>query len=170
MDEPITVREMTQNDPQVIEKAFKDQGWNKPAGLYEDYLQESHHGKRVNLLAEVEGEFAGYVTIVWESDYPPFRKDGIPEIVDFNILVKFRRLGIGTKLMDEAERRISARSKTAGLGVCLQSDYGNAQVLYAKRGYIPDGRGAFWRENFIKYGDRVTIDDDLALYWVKKLR
>jgi len=166
----IYIREMNESDPTLIEEAFRLQSWNKPASQYEGYLQESHEGKRVNLVAEYKGEFGGYVTIVWDSGYPPFREGGIPEIVDFNVLIKFRRLGIGTVLMDEAENRIAARSAVAGLGVCLHSDYGAAQVLYAKRGYVPDGRGLYWKGRYLKYGDQVTVDDDLVIYLIKRLK
>ncbi len=166
----IQIREMTEADPSVLSKAFNDQGWNKPASQYTCTLQESQEGRRVNLVAEHKGEFAGYVTIVWESNYPPFLAASIPEIVDFNVLMKFRRLGIGTKLMDEAERLISLRSPVAGLGVCLHADYGAAQVLYARRGYVPDGRGVFYRGRHPVYGEQVKIDDDLTLYLTKQLR
>ncbi len=169
MEKEIAIREMIDADAQAIARAFEAQGWNKPVQLYERYLYESETGERLNLMAEYNGEFAGYVTIVWNSHYPAFRKAGIPEIVDFNVLMKFRRKGIGTRLMDEAEKRIAVRSTAAGLGVCLQSDYGAAQVLYARRGYVPDGRGAYWQERYIRYGDQVTVDDDLAIYLVKEL-
>ncbi len=165
----MTIREMTDRDPPIIESAFTAQGWNKAASLYVSYLEESRVGKRVNLVAEFQGEIAGYVTIVWESDYPPFRQESIPEIVDFNVLIKFRRLGIGTELMDEAERRISARSRTVGLGVCLHVGYGPAQRLYALRGYVPDGRGVYYQERYPDYGEQVRLDDDLAIYMTKEL-
>lgn len=168
--EKIVIREMTERDAPVIREAFSAQGWKKPTDLFERYCQESREGKRVILLAEWKGEFTGYVTVVWESDYPPFREAGTPEIVDFNVLIKFRRLGIGTFLMEEAERWIEARSVTAGLGVCPQSDYGAAQVLYARRGYVPDGRGIYHQGKYPTYGDSVTIDDDLCIYMTKQLK
>jgi GNAT superfamily N-acetyltransferase len=160
---------MTKADAPVISAAFTAQGWNKPVSLFTGYAQDGYEGKRTNLLAECAGQFAGYVTIVWESNYPPFHEAGIPEIVDFNVLLKFKRMGVGSALMDEAERRIGERSASAGLGVCIQSDYGAAQALYARRGYVPDGRGAFWKGKYVQYGDQVTIDDDLAIYMTKNL-
>src|SRR5215216_2849397 len=60
---------------------------------------------------------------------------------DFNALPRFRQQGIGTRLMDEAERKVSERSGVAGIGVGLSPDYGAAQRLYALRGYAPDGKG-----------------------------
>ena len=85
------------------------------------------------MLADYAGQFAGYTTVVWAWDYLPFHQ---AEIVDFNVLIRFRRLKIGTALMDEAESRIANRSTVAGLSVCLEADYGAAQVLYARRGYL----------------------------------
>ncbi|TAK11766.1 MAG: GNAT family N-acetyltransferase [Anaerolineae bacterium] len=170
MNKKISIRELREEDALPIHNAFAAQGWKKPARQYSDYWRESLDGKRVILVADVEGQFAGYLTIVWRSEYPPFEQAGIPEIVDFNVLIKFRRMKIGTALMDEAERRIAARSPIAGIGVCLHVDYGAAQVLYAKRGYVPDGRGAFYQGRFTKSGDPVLLNDDLSLQLTKRLK
>ena len=170
MSEKIGIREIAESDCPILSGAFAAQGWDKPVKQYLRYWQESIVNKRVTLLAEYAAQFAGYVTIVWQSDYPPFRAAGIPEIVDFNVLVKFRRLKIGSGLMDESEKRIALRSPVAGLGVCLHIDYAAAQVLYAKRGYVPDGRGIFYQGHYPEYGEQVRIDDDLSLYLVKQLR
>lgn len=166
---PVHVRTMVAEDVAPIATAFAAQGWDKPQAQYTRYLEESTQGQRVVLLAEHDGEFAGYVTVVWVSDYPPFRAANIPEIVDFNVLIKYQRRGVGTALLDEAERRIAARSDVAGIGVGLTADYGAAQVLYVKRGYIPDGRGMAQAGRAIRHGEQVRVDDDLALYFTKVL-
>ena len=85
--------------------------------------------------------FAGYLNVVWQVEYPPFRESGIPEIQDFNVLPRFRRKGIGSRLMESAERLAAERSHIVGIGVGMTEDYGAAQRLYALRGYVPDGRG-----------------------------
>jgi ribosomal protein S18 acetylase RimI-like enzyme len=164
---------MTAEDIEPVVHAFHAQGWNKPQQQYLRYLEESSRATRTVLLAEYAGEFAGYVTVVWESNYAPFRNAHIPEIVDFNVLIKYRRRGVGTALMDEAERQIAARSPVAGIGVGLTADYGAAQVLYSKRGYVPDGRGAIQRGQAIRYGEQIVVDDDLVIYltrclWVER--
>ena len=46
---------------------------------------------------------------------------GYPEIVDFNVLEKFRNKGVGTKLMDIAEQIAAEYSDTVYLGVGLHS-------------------------------------------------
>ncbi|MGG4096846.1 N-acetyltransferase family protein [Paenibacillus lautus] len=165
----ISIREITENDPLIISNSFKEQGWNKPVSLYEGYIAEQNNGERVTLIAEVDGLFGGYVNVIWKSYYPAFRDNAIPEVSDFNVLLKYRRLGIGSKLMDRAEEIISERSSVSGIGVGVFSDYGNAQVLYVKRGYVPDGKGIHNGQHYVKYGDRVVIDDDIVLYFTKKL-
>jgi GNAT superfamily N-acetyltransferase len=94
----------------------------------------------------------------------------IPEIQDFNVLPKFRRKGIGTKLMVTAEKFAAKNSKIVGIGVGLDADYGAALRLYVLRGYVPDGRGVTWQNRFLKHGEQVIIDDDLNLYFTKELK
>lgn len=165
----VLVRMMRAEDVATVATAFAAQGWHKPAAQYTRYLEESGQGRREVLLAERAGAFAGYVTVVWASDYPPFREAGIPEIVDFNVLIKHQRCGTGTALLDEAERRIAVRAPVAGIGVGLTADYGAAQVLYVKRGYIPDGRGTMQAGRAIRHGEQITVDDALAIYFTKRL-
>lgn len=164
-----TLRALRAEDAEVIAVAFAAQGWNKPASQYRDYLREQAAGARDVLVAEVAGHFAGYVTIVWESDYLPFRADGIPEIVDLNVLIRYRRQGIAAALLDKAERRIGKRAPIAGIGVGMTADYGVAQILYVKRGYRPDGRGLAVHGISSQHGDQVTVDDALTLYLTKRV-
>jgi ribosomal protein S18 acetylase RimI-like enzyme len=166
----LEIRELLESDCAVIASAFAQQGWNKPYAQFARYLEECRTGSRVTLVAELDGEFAGYVNILWVSDYPPFRDAGIPEIADFNVLMKFQRQGIGSRLMDEVERRIKERGyPVAGIGVGLYPDYGPAQILYIKRGYVPDGRGVNYNARQVPPGEQVTLDDDLTLQLTKKL-
>jgi GNAT superfamily N-acetyltransferase len=170
MASTIVIRELEARDCEVLAAAFLAQGWHKPAEQYRRYLEESLSGARRVLLAEAAGQFAGYLTIVWDSDYPAFRAAGIPEIVDFNVLLRFRRQGIGALLMEAAEQCIAERSSQAGIGVVPLADYGPAHILYIRRGYIPDGRGLFQGGRELGYGDQATVDDDLVIYFLKQLR
>lgn len=171
----LTIRLLQTSDIIPIAAAFAELGWDKPASQYEKYLSEQESGQRVVLVAWVGVrnlpilDFAGYLTICWQSHHPPFREQGIPEIVDFNVLPKFRRQGIGAALMGEAESRVAARSPRVGLGVGMTADYGAAQRMYAKRGYIPDGRGLHSRGQPAQYGQSVLVDDELVLYFTKEL-
>ena len=156
------------NIPEIAH-AFQELGWNKPASQYERYLAQQELGVRNVYVAFLDGQFAGYVTICWESSYGHFFVQSIPEIVDFNVLPNFRRMGIGTQLMDKAESEIARVSSIAGIGVGMTSDYGAAQRLYILRGYIPDGLGLHWRDHHVHYHEDVIVDDELALHSAQRL-
>jgi hypothetical protein len=51
----------------------------------------------------------------------------------------------------------------------LFDDYGPAQRLYARRGYVPDGRGACQDHRPLSEGARVTMDHDLIMWLTKDL-
>ena len=153
-----------------IAAAFQKLGWHKPVSQYKKYLQEQNAGTRNVLVAFLDGEFAGYLTVVWKSDYLGFCESGIPEITDFNVLPHLRRKGIGATLMDSAETLISTRSNRVGIGVGMTSDYGSAQRMYFKRGYAPDGMGLSYDNRTLRYGDVVAVDDSLVLHFIKQLK
>jgi GNAT superfamily N-acetyltransferase len=165
----LTIRPLESGDVAPISAAFSGLGWNKPRLQYERYLSEQQRGKRKVFVAFVRGDFAGYVTIVWTPSYPPFLAAGIPEIQAFNVLPRFRRQGIGTRLMDEAERKVSERSGVAGIGVGISPDYGAAQRLYVLRGYVPDGKGLTSNGNPVRPADEIIVNDGLVLYLTKTL-
>lgn len=166
---PPTIRPLGPADPPVIAAAFSAIGWSKPREQYERYLAQQAADQRHVWVAYVGDEFAGYVTLVWQPTYPPFRAEGIPEIQDFNVLPAFRRRGIGSALLDAAESAAAERTAVVGIGVGLDPDYGPAQRLYVLRGYVPDGRGIAWRDSTVSYGEQVIVDDDLVLYFTREL-
>jgi ribosomal protein S18 acetylase RimI-like enzyme len=164
------IRLMGESDPEAVSAAFTALGWRKPAALYQRYLAEQEQGRRLAFVAEWRGEFAGYVTLVWVSEYRPFAERQIPEICDLNVLPAHRRQGIGNALLDRAESAAAARSTVAGLGVGLYSDYGAAQRIYARRGYLPDGRGIMYRNQPVAPGAAIPIDDQAALMLTRPVR
>ena len=163
------ITSLTQDDISHIVSAFEEIGWNKPASLYNTYLQEQVKGQRCVWIAFKEGKFAGYVTLKWHSEYLPFKAKDIPEISDLNVLPEFRRQEIGTKLLDLAEAEAFKKSATVGIGVGLSFDYGNAQRLYVKRGYLSDGLGVTYRYKPVAPGGTVQVDDDLILWFTKRV-
>jgi GNAT superfamily N-acetyltransferase len=164
------VDRMTDGDVGEIVAAFAALGWpGKDHALYDRYLRDQEAGRRETRVARAGGRFAGYVTVVWEPDYPPFRAAGIPEISDLNVLPGHRNRGVGSALMDAAEEVAARRSTVAGLGVGLYADYGAAQRLYVRRGYLPDGRGLIYRDEIAAPGTTVCVDDDLLLMMTREL-
>jgi GNAT superfamily N-acetyltransferase len=63
---------------------------------------------------------------------------------DLNVLPDFRNQGIGNALLDAIESTARDRSEVVGLGVGLYRDYGAAQKIYVRRGYLPDGQGVMY--------------------------
>ncbi len=56
-----------------------------------------------------------------------------------------------------------------GIGVGLYKDYGSAQRLYCKKGYIPDGHGVQYQYQPVAPGSMIRADDDLLLFFTKNL-
>lgn len=168
-DEKILIRDMVQSDAQIITCEEITQGWHQSIEKYEMRLKHQAAGKNVALVAEYKGNVAGYINVYPNSVYGSFANQGYPEIVDFGVLEKYRKNGIGSKLMDIAEQIASNYSDTVYLGVGLHSGYGSAQRMYVKRGYTPDGRGVWYRGKvWPQYADCCN-DDDLVLYLSKVL-
>ena len=170
----IVIRDFAQNDIADIVACFARNNWKKSKKVLQKYFQEQTSGERVIWVAQVADEIAGYVTLLWKSRYEPFRINRIPEIVDLNVLPSFRNKGIGTNLLKAAEALVATKHNKVGIGVGLYGDfdhgYGAAQRLYVKSGYIPDGFGITYKEKSVDFGKRVTINDDLVLWFVKELR
>jgi GNAT superfamily N-acetyltransferase len=167
--EAVQIRLLNESDPPQIAAAFERIGWRKPEAQYRRYLREQAAGSRICLLATVQRQFAGYVTLNWLPTYPAFAEANIPEIQDLNVLPEFRERGIASRLLDHVEAQAARRCSVIGIGVGLHPGYNRAQRLYVKRGYIPDGRGITYRDRYVEEGARVVLDDDLVLHFTKEL-
>ena len=165
----ISIECLTHSDISEIADAFALLGWNKPASQYQAYLDEQNAGDRLVLVARFDGEFCGYVTLLNHSHHGEFAEIGIPEVADFNVLPQFRNRGIGTALMDAIEAEAGKIAPSVGIAVGMTADYGSAQRMYVKRGYIPTGAGLYADGCPVTYGTSVMVDDGLLLTFVKKL-
>ena len=169
-DRDLVIRSMQESDARIFTDEETAQGWHADISKYLEELKDQADGKCISLTAEYRGNPAGYVQIYRTAKDGPFRGPGIPEIVDLGVLEKYRRQGIGSRLMDTAERIAGSRADTVCLGVGLHDGYGSAQRMYIKRGYIPDGSGVWYRDRpCTPYDTIYTNDDDLILYLSKKL-
>jgi GNAT superfamily N-acetyltransferase len=169
----ISIRKLNAADIPIIVDAFQKANWPKSVSTFENYLQERHVSARLVWVAHVDKQFAAYVTLKWQSPYRPFSQANVPEIMDLNVLPLFRKHGIGSMLLDMAEKEASTKSDVVGLGVGLYSGpdggYGAAQKLYVNRGYIPDGKGVTYNYQPTTPGNHYPLDDDLVLWFTKKL-
>lgn len=170
-DDAMLIRNMETADAQIFTDEEMAQGWKADISKYRTRLKDQTEGKCVSLTAEYEGYPAGYVNVYFAGRGGAFSGKGLPEIVDFGVLEKYRRRGIGSKLMDIAEQIAGQYADTVWLGVGLHNGYGSAQRLYIKRGYIPDGTGIWYQGKPCRqYETEIENDDDLVLYLSKELK
>ena len=166
----ILIRDLQESDAQILTDEEIAQGWHQSVEKYLMRLQHQAEGRCVSFVAEYQGSVAGYVNLYPFPKEGPFKEFGYPEIVDLGVLEKFRNHGIGTALLDVAEAFAARSSDTVSLSVGLHSGYGNAHRLYVKRGYLPDGSGAWYGKQPCPPYSACRNDDDLVLYLSKKLR
>lgn len=170
-DDKLIIRDMEKTDAQVFTDEFTAQGWHPEIDGYMARLKDQSEEKCIALTAVYEGCPAGYVYVYLSANDGPFKEMDWPIIVDFNVLRKYQRKGIGNRLMDVAEQVASQYANTVCLGVGLCDSYGAAQRIYVKRGYIPDGSGVWYQgRQCIQYETVCAVDDDLILFFYKKLR
>ena len=97
------------------------------------------------------------------------RGDIGPVILSVGMSEPWRR-GVATLLMDAAEQRAADRGiTTLGITVGLFDEYGPAQRMYARRGYVPDGRGACQGQRPLSEGTQVRLDHDVIIWLTKEL-
>lgn len=134
------------------------------------YLADHAEPEGTSFVAAHGHDVIGYLAIVWESNYAGFRSRGIPLVHQVAVAGPFRRRGVATLLLDAAEQLALDRGiATLGITVGLSDEYGPAQRLYGRRGYIPDGRGACRGLRPLSKGMQVTVDDDLIIWLTKDL-
>lgn len=169
-DERLCIRSMIASDIDAITEAELAQGWHVERRKQEARFHDQEAGRSHALIAEYNREVAGYVSVYINAPDGPDAFQEMPEIVDFGVFIKFRRQGIGSKLMDAAEKIACQYADSVFLGVGLHSGYGSAQRMYVKRGYIPDGSGVWYAGKVCDQYADCCNDDDLILFLSKKLR
>ena len=110
-DEDLVIRNMEETDDQIFYEEYTAQGWHPEIGDCLMRLKDQAEGKCIALTAVYQGHPAGSVYVYLTAHEGPFKGNGWPEIVDFGVLKKYQRKGIGNKLLDVAEQ------EAAGVGV-----------------------------------------------------
>lgn len=168
MHETFEIRQMTQNDIKFIFDGLSDHDVSKPLDYIERCWKENLSQERITFLAQCNEEFVGWGHLVYKSGYAFFLDNGIPEIQNFDVIPPFRKRGVGSQLIDTIEKFAFNRYELIGIGFGLYADYGTAQRMYVKRGYIPDGRGIMYNNSPVVPGSLIRADDDLALFLIKE--
>lgn len=166
----IILREMKEEDINVLVNTFSFP-WEpvqEATEKWQRYFAEQQKHIRTVCLLETENQLTGYGSLVRASEYPLFQKTNIPEIHDLWISEEKRNRGFGKAIILHLENvALSEGYEQIGIGVGLNRDYGPAQRLYIRMGYIPDGMGLTYKYAYTDPGERYRIDDDLII-WLKK--
>ena len=164
----IDVRTMCYEDIPYICKADNDEG-ERNISYLKRQLANQEKQECCALLATYNDEVAGYVFLYYKCRWGGLANCDLPGVVDLVVFDKYRKRGIATVLMDVAESIAKKYSGKVYLDVCLSSEYGPAQRLYIKRGYVPDGKGVYYEEKVCETEAVIKNDDELTLCLVKEL-
>lgn len=139
----------------------------KQVGYFERCFGE---GYDLFIIFSEEAVPAGFCILNFSPLYSLYKKLGYPELQDLNILPAFRRRGLATLLVHHCEQIAKLRGAGGvGISVGLTRDYGAAQRLYAKMGYVPDGFGLTYDREPVPPQSVQRIDDNLCLMLMKTL-
>lgn len=153
----------------LVETLLAELDFSKDINYFKRCLDNKDEDRMV-FVAEDDGTPCGICVLNFASIYPAFRRLNVPEIQDLNVAQGARRQGIGAGLIAACEAAAQAAGHDmVGIGVGLTSAYGNAQRLYARLGYLPDGAGVYYDGQPVVHGEMRPIDDDLCLMMVKEL-
>jgi ribosomal protein S18 acetylase RimI-like enzyme len=160
----IEVRQAKPEDIRAL-YGFYDQIGKKDEGYFEHALEHA-----TILLALEGGTLCAFCIFNQSPRYSLYKKLGIPEIQDLNVLPAFRRRGVATSLIKYCEDLARAQGyEMIGISVGLTKNYGPAQILYAKLGFVPDGYGVTYDRDPVEPYQSYPLDDDLALMMIKEL-
>ena len=166
----ILIRDMNESDPEIITHEEHLQGWtHQKVEKYINRMKDVSDGKCIAIVAEYKGAVAGYFSIYPNTTSGAFAGKGWPELIDLGVFKKYRKHGIGNILMQVAEDIARKYADTVCIGVGLHQDYGSAQRLYVKRGYIPDGTGLWWQGKQLEPYADMKNDNEAVIYMSKKL-
>jgi GNAT superfamily N-acetyltransferase len=136
----------------------------------DDYFAQLFEKDCLVLLAEQDERIIAYGVLNFEPKYPLYARLGIAEIQDLNVHPDFRQQGIATAMIESFEQIAADQGdEMIGISVGLTGNYGPAQRLYCKLGYIPDGNGITADRVSVVPGQTVCADDDLCLMLLKQI-
>ena len=142
---------------------MKIQKWNKQDKIFEGYLDDIYQSSDHCDVYFIDGK--GFAVLNHAPKYAPYKRLSIPEIQDVFVLPNARGQGIATTLITHCENQVTG--DMVGISVPVSSNFGTAQRLYYKLGYMPDGNGVTYDRAPCGHNDRVKLDDDLCLMMVK---
>ena len=153
-EEEVFIRSVVEDDLDGLYRVAADMEMVNESKYFEKCFAEHKSGRRKILVAGSSGRLIGYVQLNWKPLYSTFRRLGIPEVQDLNVVPEARGQGIGGRLVDVCEEIVRKAGKPEiGISVGLCQRYGAAQRLYVKKLYVPDGAGICYDDVPLRAGD-----------------
>ena len=161
----IDIRQASESDIPALYDLYAQIG-QKDEGYFEALFEKDC----VILMAFKNKIAVAFGILNFEPKYALYKKLEIPEIQDLNVMPDAREQGVATALVAAFENLACDQGlESIGISVGLTKDYGPAQRLYCKLGYIPDGGGVTYDREGVTVGQVYPADDDLCLMMVKDL-
>lgn len=161
----IDIRQAGADDIPALYDLYSQIG-KQDAGYFETVFEKDS----MVLIASKDRQDVAFGVLNFEPKYALYQKLDIPEIQDLNVVPEARQQGIASQLVDSFEQIAFDQGATKiGISVGLNKDYGPAQRLYCKLGYMPDGYGVTYNREGVAFNRQYPVDDDLCLMMVKDL-
>lgn len=125
----ITIKQAVIKDLEILYKIEKE-CFIKEAFTKKQIRNLLQNSNTISLIAQTNGETAGFIIGL---TYPN-NKARIGHVITIDVTIKYRRKGIGTRLLNELERKFCRK----GVEICyLEARIDNvvARELYRKQGY-----------------------------------
>lgn len=159
------IRQADKNDLQALYNLYDKVG-KSDEGFFEACFDK---GCTILIVAKEEQDI-GFGVLNFEPKYSVYRKLNIPEIQDMNVVPEARQQGAANALLTAFEDIAGDHgAEQVAISVGLSKDYGPAQRIYVKNGYIPDGYGVTYDREYVDKGASYPIDDDLCLMMIKDI-
>lgn len=142
------------------------QKWNKIDALFDSHLDPVY--KTLDHCDVFYVEDKGYAVLNNAPKYALYQRLNIPEIQDVFVLPEFRGQRLAKALIQYCESQV--KGEMVGISVPVSPQFGIAQRLYNKMGYIPDGNGVTYDREPCVHNSSVKLDNDLCLMMIKDLR
>ena len=162
-----TVRAMKESDAAAFNYEYTLSGEVKSGETFNTLYARQRLKKANVYVAEFESKLLGYVVVSVDSD---INGRYTAHIEDLFVLPLFRKCGVGGNLLDYAESEIVRRFDKVHTSIGIGANYGAAQRLFVKRGYVPDGQGARYNGRILQDGAQAINTRSLCLKYSKELK
>ncbi len=160
--------------PSTVIPLVRPQARSHERNPEKEKMEISHNGSPPFISADADrgddngGRNVGFGVLNFEPKYQLYQRLEIPEIQELNVIPEARQQGVATALIEAFENIARDQgAQSMGISVGLTKDYGPAQRLYCKLGYMPDGYGVTYDREAVTVGGSYPMDDDVALMLVK---